>query len=103
MGSESVEREMLAELIKIRELLERNAQNQLREDLESVATTKERKRVWVLCDGVKSTSEIAEQIGISQRTVQIFINELQDKDLIVIEKRGYPKRKYDYIPSEWGI
>jgi predicted transcriptional regulator len=91
------------ELIKIRELLERLARRELREDLESVATTNERRRIWALCNGLNSTSEISSRVGVSQRAVQIFVNELQAKDLITMERRGYPKRKYDYIPSDWEI
>ena len=91
------------ELIKIRQLLERLARKDLKEELEGVATTDERKRIWALCDGLTSTLDIASKTGVSQRAVQIFVNELQDKDLITVERRGYPKRKYDYIPSDWKI
>jgi predicted transcriptional regulator len=52
---------------------------------------------------LNSTSEISSRVGVSQRAVQIFVNELQAKDLITMERRGYPKRKYDYIPSDWEI
>lgn len=96
-----VNEKIYEELIKIRELLERLARRSLKEDLESIATTNERKRIWTLCDGLNSTTEIASKVGVSQRTVQIFINELHDRDLIAIGKRGYPKRKYDYVPSDF--
>jgi len=91
------------ELVKMRQLLERLARRELREDLESVTTSNERKKIWSLCDGINSTLDISSKVGISQRAVQIFINELQAKDLITMEKRGYPKRKYDYIPSDWQV
>jgi len=91
------------ELVKIRLLLERLTREEVKEDLESVASTDERKIMWTLCDGLNSTSEIASKAGVSQRTVQIFINELAVKDLVTTEKRGYPKRRYDYVPSDWQI
>jgi predicted ArsR family transcriptional regulator len=103
MVSEKIEERIYEELIKIRELLERLARKELKEDLEKVATTKERRKIWALCDGMTSTSEIATKAGVSQRAVQIFLNELQARDLITFEKRGYPKRKYDYIPSDWEV
>lgn len=84
-------------------ILERLARNELEKDLENIATTKEGKLVWVLCSGTNNISEIASKVGISHRAVRSFIYELQSRDLVITEKRGYPKRKFDYIPSNWGI
>lgn len=89
------------ELLKVRHLLEIIVKDELKKELESIATTKERKRVWTFCDGVSSTEEIAQKASISQRAVQVFIKELLAADLITLEKRGYPKRKFDYVPSDW--
>jgi len=89
------------EITKIRNLLELLARDNIREAVERIATTNERKKVWSLCDGFTSTTEISQRVAISQRAVQIFLKELQDADLITIEKRGYPKRKFDYVPSSW--
>ena len=89
------------ELLKIRHLLEIAVRDELKRELEDIATTKERRTVWTLCDGVSTTEEIAQKAGISQRAVQVFIKELLTADLITLEKRGYPKRKFDYIPSDW--
>lgn len=89
------------ELLKVRHLLEIVVRDELKKELEAIATTKERKTVWTFCDGVSSTDEIARKAGISQRAVQVLIKELLAADLITLEKRGYPKRKFDYIPSDW--
>ena len=91
------------ELLKIRGLLEILARGELKNDLEGVATTPERRKIWTLCDGLTSTDEVAKEARITRRAVQTFINELQQRDLITVEKRGYPKRKYDYIPSDWKV
>ncbi len=80
---------LLDELSKIRQLLEILTRNALKEELERIATTSERKRIWALCNGLRSTEEIAK--------------ELWKVDLITIEKRGYPKRRFDYIPSDWDV
>lgn len=90
------------ELLKVRHLLEIAVRDELKRELEAIATSKERRTVWTLCDGVSSTSEIAKKAGISQRAVQVFIRDLLTADLITLEKRGYPRRKFDYIPSDWG-
>lgn len=93
--------EIYGELIKIRQLLELLARDSIIGSVEQVATTNERKKVWVLCTGSNSTTKISEKVAISQRAVQIFLKELQEADLITIERRGYPKRKFDYVPSGW--
>jgi predicted ArsR family transcriptional regulator len=100
------ERDTLAlyeEIIKIRQLLELLARSSIKLELEKVATTEDRKKVWGLCDGHRSTSEISQIVGISQRAIQIFLKELQDYDLMVYERRGYPKRKFEYVPSGWEV
>ena len=94
---------LLDELTNIRQLVEMLARDALRKELENVATTDDRKRIWALCDGSLSTDKIAREVNITQRTVQIFVKALQDADLVVKERRGYPKRRFDYIPSDWGI
>jgi len=89
------------EIVKIRQLLEIAVEDNLRKELEKVLTTKERKRVWALSDGLTDTKTIADKAKISQRAVQGTLKELQDAELIVVEKRGFPTRKFDYVPSGW--
>lgn len=89
------------EIVKIRQLLEISLKDDLLKELEKVLTTKERKVVWTLCDGVTDTKTIAEKTGISVRSVQVTVKELQEADLMVVERRGFPKRRFDYIPFEW--
>lgn len=89
------------EIVKIRQLLEMTVKDALKKELEKVLTTKERKMVWALSDGFTDTKTIAKEVGISQRAVQITIKDLQNVDLLVVEKRGFPKRKFDYVPSKW--
>ncbi|MDD2665527.1 MAG: hypothetical protein PHD13_01915 [Methanocellales archaeon] len=102
-NKELIIEEVREELSKIRQLLEFIARGNLKEELEKIATTPERKRIWTLCDGSLNTQTLAEKTGVAQRTVQIFIKELGGVDLIEIEKRGYPKRRFNYVPSEWNL
>lgn len=95
--------EIREEITKIRTLLEFMARGNLKEELERVATTPGRRRIWALCNGSLSTQEIAEKIGRTQRMVQQFIKELGKLDLIETERRGYPKRRFDYVPSDWDF
>lgn len=89
------------EIVKIRQLLEISLKDDLLKELEKVLTTKERRIVWALCDGVTDTKTIAERTGLSIRSVQVTVKELQEADLMVVERRGFPKRRFDYVPFEW--
>jgi len=99
--SEKMLMSLYEEIVKIRQLLEMNVKDNLRNELEKILTTKERKIVWALSDGFTDTKTIAEEAGISQRAVQITIRDLQNADFLVVERRGFPRRKFDYVPSEW--
>jgi hypothetical protein len=91
------------ELTRVRNLLEILASDKIRENLDSLATTKERRAIWARCDGLTSTEEIANKTQISQRAVQLFVKELLEKDLLYMGKRGYPKRRFEIIPADWRI
>jgi DNA-binding transcriptional ArsR family regulator len=91
------------ELVNVRYLLEIAIRGELKKEIERVVTTDERRKIYVLLDGFSSTEQIAQKAGVSQRSVQLLVKELVDAGLVVIEKRGYPKRVFDYIPSEWRV
>jgi DNA-binding MarR family transcriptional regulator len=91
------------EIVKIRQLLEITFKNDLMKELEKILTTKERKTVWALSDGSTDTKAIAEKTGISIRAVQQTVKELQEADYLIIERRGFPERKFDYVPPEWKL
>ena len=91
------------ELVNVRHLLEIAIRGELKKEIERVVTTDERRRIYVLLDGFSSTEQIAQRAGVSQRSVQLLVKELVDAGLVVMERRGYPKRVFDYIPSEWRV
>jgi len=93
--------ELLEEVTRIRLLIELITRRALKEELNRHATTPERRKIWFLLDGSRSTTQIAEIVGLSQRAVQIFIRELQEADLVMKVGKGRYKRKIDYIPADW--
>lgn len=99
--SEKTLMSLYEEIVKIRQLLEITVKDNIKKELERILTTKKRKMVWALSDGFTDTQTIAEQAGISQRAVQITVRDLQNADFLVLERRGFPKRKFDYVPLEW--
>ncbi len=91
------------ELTKIRHLLEIIAKNEIEKELGQVFKTRERRIIWALCDGLTTTDEIAQKIGVSQRAVQLVVKELLETGRITLEKRGCPKRMFEYVPSTWKV
>ncbi len=90
------------EVLKIRQLLEMLSRGVLREELEKAATTEQRKQIWTLLNGARRTEDIAHMAGVSQRAVQAFVRDLERADLIITRRRGYPRRRFDYTPSDWN-
>lgn len=90
--------ELLNEIVKIRELLELLAEDRVRTALLSVATTHQRRQIWKLLDGRTSTSQISKELEISIRTIQQFVKELGERNLIYSMKRGHPQRRVDIVP-----
>ena len=88
------------EITTIRQLVEILAKDGIIKEIEKVASTKPRKMAWNLLDSELSTSEIADRIKISYRAVSDFIKDLRENGLVLTLKRGYYKRKFDYLLSE---
>ena len=75
--------------------------DKIESELEKVATTDERKRIWILIDGKRTSQEIAVQIGISKRSVDRFLR-LAENIGFVKNPWGKPAyRTVDYVPSKW--
>jgi len=91
------------QLGEIRQLLLIMARESITKDLDNIITTNEKRKVWAYCDGLNSTNEISQKAGVSMRYVQVIVKELQDSNLVSIEKRGTPKRVFDFIPKTWGL
>jgi DNA-binding transcriptional ArsR family regulator len=91
------------ELTTVRHLLEILLRSYLKKDIESIVTTMERQKVYTSIDGFSSTGDIAQKAGVTQRAVQIIIKDLMDAGLITMERRGRPRRIFDYIPQEWRV
>jgi len=91
------------QLGEIRHLLLIMARDSITKDLDDIITTNEKRKVWAYCDGLNSTTEISQKADISMRYVQAIVKELQNSNLVSIEKRGIPKRVFDFIPKTWGL
>ncbi|MGC1120507.1 MAG: winged helix-turn-helix domain-containing protein [Candidatus Methanofastidiosia archaeon] len=93
--------EMRDDISLIRTYMEFQVSDFVRDRLDKTASTLERKQVWILLDGTRTTSEIAEIVGVSSRTVQYFVKQLRDSNLVWEKQRGYLQKKINLTPSEW--
>ena len=73
------------------------------EQLENLASTDERKAIWVLCSGKWTRDQMASKSGVHLNTVKSFVDMARTYGLLEEEKGkgGHPKRVIDYVPSGW--
>ena len=70
-------------------------------ELSKIATTNERKKMWVLIDGKRMSKDIADQAGVTPMSVSNFVNAGVAAELIEYIKGKPPRRILDYVPPEW--
>lgn len=69
--------------------------------LSKIATSDERKQIWVLIDGNLMSKDISARVGVTEDAVNKFLKILQKAELIDNPPRKPPKRLIDYIPPSW--
>jgi len=71
--------------------------------LEDLASSDERKAIWVLCSGKLTRNQMSSKSGIHLNTVKSFVDIAKTRGLLEEEKEkgGHPKRVIDYVPSDW--
>ena len=95
--TEEYQESILNELVSIRRLLQLITRDQLKKMLGDVISTDLRRKMWDLMDGTNSTTSIAEKLNSSPRAVQMFVKELEKRDLVESKDRGYPTRTIPII------
>jgi hypothetical protein len=70
-------------------------------ELSKLASTNERKKMWVLIDGKRMPGEIAKETGVTAMAVSIFLNAGVAADLVEYRKGEPPRRILDYVPPSW--
>ena len=70
-------------------------------ELSKVATTNERKKVWMLINGNRMPREIADSSGISAVAVSYFLTAAEAAGLVEYNRGEPPKRLLDYVPPAW--
>jgi len=92
---------VLEELKRISKILTLAHGESLEKELSKIATTDERKKMWVFIDGVKLSKDIAKDVGVTVRSVNGFLSVCEKAGLIENPWGKPPKRKIDYVPAKW--
>lgn len=91
----------LKELKKISKILILSNASVIENELSKVATTNDRKKIWVLIDGLKMPADIAREANTTSMTVSNFLNAGKVADFIDYKKGLPPQRILDYVPPAW--
>ena len=93
--------EELSELRKISKILILVNAKAIETELSKCATSDERKKIWVLINAERMSKDIAQLIGVTVRSVNRFLNILENAELIVNPWGKPPQKIIDYVPPAW--
>lgn len=99
--SEKPEKLILKELRRISKILTLSYADTIEKELGKVATTDDRKMIWLLIDSNSMSKDIAKEVGITERSVNRFLKIAENAGLIENPKKKPPKRIIDYVPPSW--
>jgi hypothetical protein len=91
----------LAELRKISKILLLANASVVESELDKIATSDDRKRMWVLVNGFRMPKDIAGQLKITDRAVRYFLDALAAAGFIENRKGEPPRKILDYVPPSW--
>ena len=91
----------LRELRKISKILILANSAAVEKELSKIASTNDRKKMWILMDGKKMPADIAKETGVTTMTVSYFLNACIVAELVEYKRGEPPSRILDYIPPAW--
>ena len=94
------EADILRELRRISKILLLSNSQLIERELSRIATTDERKKIWLAIDGRKTTADLANVVGVTQRSVQRFLKDAKLAELIDYQGDSV-RRLIDYVPPAW--
>jgi predicted transcriptional regulator len=95
------ENTQLEELKRIAKILILAHAETLGKEIEKVATTDERKKIWVFIDSNRMSKDIAKEVGITVQAVNKFLRAASAAGLIGNPRGKPPYRIIDYVPPAW--
>jgi len=91
----------LKELKSILKVLILENADAIEKELSKIATTDERKKMWVLMDGKRMPKDVANEAGVTKMAVSNFLSAGMTAELIEYVKGEPPRRILDYVPPTW--
>src|SRR5437867_2303710 len=70
-------------------------------ELAKIATTDDRKRMWILIDGKQMAKDIAKKLNVSDRAVNYFLREVTLAGFVENPPRKPPAKLIDFTPPSW--
>ncbi len=92
---------ILQELKTISKILSLAHGDALEKEISKLASTDERKKIWVLINGVKLPKDIADESGVTTKSVNRFLVAGEKSGLIENPWGKPPKRLINYVPVSW--
>lgn len=86
---------IVEKLDEIKALLKIMALQNFKELLHSILSTKNKHKIYELCNGENEMGEIAKLANVSGEAVRLTIRDFEDAGIVLTKKRGkkaYPKR-----------
>lgn len=90
----------LRELRKISKVLIMTNAKAIELELSRVATTDDRKKMWVLIDGERTSTDIANSVKVTPRAVRYFLTDAAHAELVDYTDDA-PRKILDYVPPSW--
>lgn len=92
---------MFRELRKISKVLVLNNAKLIESEISKIATTDDRKKMWTLIDGQRTSKDIANELKVTQRAVQYFLKEAKIADFVEYVENDAPRKTLEYVPPAW--
>jgi len=99
--SREIEKMILEELKTLSKTITIIFGDRIEKELSKIATTNERKIIWVLIDGRRMSKEIAKMLGITEQAVNTFLRSLAQSGFAENPRGKPPKRIINYVPPSW--
>jgi hypothetical protein len=93
--------EVFRELRKISKVLTLTNSIVIEKELAKLASSKERRQMWICTDGLGDRIQIANAVRVTPQAVGQFLKAGVALDLIEYETGKPPRRLLDYVPPEW--
>jgi len=93
--------EILSELQKMSKVLVLANAKVIEAELSKIASTNERKKMWVLIDGNRMPKDIADQVKVTPMAVSNFLTAAVAAGFIEYSRGKPPRRTLDYVPPAW--